>query len=304
MIAPPILGQVRLLMQLLPDVFKQKGFFLKGGTAINFFIRDVPRLSVDIDLVYGLIADRTESLSAISRGMEKIAQSIGVHFPSSRIEKKRIGGHIATLLVNDGTSMVKIETNTILRGSVFPGQERPISRALSERFSMDFYVTANTLSPADVYGGKICAALDRQHPRDFFDIKILFENEGLTDDIRKAFVVYLAGHDRPMAELLEPNKSDIRRIFETEFLGMTDIAVAYKDLERVRERLVSTIRKDLTNDERRFLISIKSGEPQWNLLGIKGIETLPALQWKLLNIGKMPRAKHKKALEKLMKILM
>ncbi len=304
MIAPQILGQVRLLMQLLPEVYRQKSFLLKGGTAINFFIREIPRLSVDIDLVYGAIADRSESLSAIGAGMEKIAQSIGARLPSCRIEKKRIGGHIATLLVNDGTSMVKIETNTILRGSIFPGQEREISRALSERFGMDYYVTANILSPAEVYGGKICAALDRQHPRDFFDIKILFENEGLTDDIRRAFVVYLAGHDRPMAELLEPRKTDMQRIFETEFQGMTEIAVTLKDLDLVRERLVSIIKKDLTNNERRFLISIKSGEPQWNLLGIDGIENLPALRWKLLNIGKMPRAKHKKALQKLMKLLM
>lgn len=126
--------------------------------------------------------------------------------------------------------LVTIEMNTILRGSVFPGWVGEVNRALSQRIKIDLYVTANLLSIPDLYGGKICAALDRQHPRDLFDVKVLFENEGITNDIRKAFVVYLIGHDRPMAELLAPQCLDIRNVFENEFQGMTDVPVTLKEL--------------------------------------------------------------------------
>ncbi len=61
------------------------------------------------------------------------------------------------------------------------------------------------LSFADLYGGKICAALDRQHPRDLFDIKLLSEARGLNEEVSQAFVIYLASHNRPMSELLSPN---------------------------------------------------------------------------------------------------
>jgi predicted nucleotidyltransferase component of viral defense system len=303
MIKPRYLDQVRLLIQLLPAVFREKEFFLKGGTAINFFVRDIPRLSVDIDLVYGKVADRTTSLNAISTGMGSIAKTIRSQISGCQIQEKRAGEHIVSLYVNLGTASVTLETNTVLRGSVFPGQEREVSRALSQRFKIDMYVTAKTLSTPDLFGGKICAALDRQHPRDLFDIKILFENEGITSDIRKAFIVYLACHDRPMSELLAPKYLDMLRVFENEFKGMTEHPVTYEELLDVRERMVSTISKDLTEQERQFLVSIKSREPQWDLLGIDGIDKLPALQWKLTNIKKIPKEKHTSALEKLKKVL-
>jgi predicted nucleotidyltransferase component of viral defense system len=299
MIHPRYLAQVRLLLQLLPAVFREKDFFLKGGTAINFFLRDVPRLSVDIDLVYGTVADRESSLMAINTGMEKIAREIRSRIPGSRIREKRLSGSIVSLYVNAGTVTVKLEMNTILRGSVFPGQEHEVSRALSERLNIDLYVTANTLSMADLYAGKICAALDRQHPRDFFDIMVLYENEGVTDDIRRAFVVYLACHGRPIHELLSPLRLDMRHIFESEFAGMTDSGVTYEELESVRERLITEVVKGISLTERKFLISMKNGAPEWTLLGIPGIENLPALQWKLANIRKMDKTKQEIMLNKL-----
>lgn len=303
MIQPRYIDQVRLLLQLLPAVFREKEFFLKGGTAINFFIRDIPRLSVDIDLVYGKVVDRTLSLAAISYGMENMAKTLRSQIPGCQIQEKKAGEYVVSLYVNSGTASVTLETNTILRGSVFPGQEREVSGALSQRLKIDMYVTAKTLSTPDLYGGKICASLDRQHPRDLFDIKILFENEGITSDIRKAFIVYLACHDRPMSELLAPKFLDMRKVFDSEFQGMTENPVSYQELVDVRERLVSTISKELTAQEREFLVSIKSNEPQWDLLGIDGIDKLPALQWKLTNIRKMPKEKHTSALEKLKKVL-
>ena len=127
--------------------------------------------------------------------------------------------------------------------------------------------------------------------------------EGITKDIRKAFVVYLASHDRPMHELLDPKPKNVRSIYENEFAGMTVDPVAYEDLIRARETLVETLRKDLTNAERQFLVSLKAGQPKWDLLNIEGIEKLPAVQWKLTNVQRMNAKKQRELLEKLKRVL-
>jgi hypothetical protein len=123
-----------------------------------------------------------------------------------------------------------------------------------------------TLAAAEIYGGKICAALDRQHPRDLFDIKLLLEDEGLTDTIRKSFIVHLVSHDRPMAELLDPNFADLKTAFTADFEGMTLIKVSPEELEEARARLVKAVREGMTDKERRFILSVKKGDPDWELI--------------------------------------
>jgi hypothetical protein len=136
-----------------------------------------------------------------------------------------------------------------------------------------------------------------------FDVKILLDNEGITDAIRKAFVVYLASHDRPIHEVLDPKRKDVRRIYEQEFAGMPIEEIAYSDLIAARETAIETLRKQLTADERTFLISVKSGEPNWSVMGLKDIEKLPALQWKLFNIQQMTAKKRGELLIKLKRTL-
>lgn len=150
-----------------------------------------------------------------------------------------------------------------------------------------------------MYAGKICAALDRQHPRDLFDVHLLLKTEGLTPGIRKAFVVYLVSHQRPMVEILSPQQKDISDIFEKEFKGMIAKDISFELLETTRDELVTVIRKALTPDERRFILSIKQGQPLWGLLELEGVQNLPAIKWKLLNISRMDSRKHQKAVNKL-----
>jgi hypothetical protein len=161
------------------------------------------------------------------------------------------------------------------------------------------------LSFADLYGGKICAALARQHPRDLFDIKILLDNEGLTESVLQAFVIYLASNSRPIHELLnpKPNLQDTRRIFEEGFIGMAVEEVSYDQLIDIRYKLIELILKSLTANERKFLLSIKTGNPDWQLIPIAGLDKLPGLRWKSLNIAKMDVEKQKIALDKLKEIL-
>jgi hypothetical protein len=172
-----------------------------------------------------------------------------------------------------------------------------LSRKAQEVFEL--FVQNRLLSTEELYAGKICAALDRQHPRDLFDVHWLLRNEGLSLKIRKAFLVYVISHPRPMIEILNPSFQDMRDVFENEFKEMVTENVSYEELCATRENLVSTLMKEITPEEKHFLVSVKEGAPRWDLLGLEGVENLPAVKWKLLNIGKMEPSKHRDAVRKL-----
>lgn len=291
--------QARLLLNILPLVKKYGKFALKGGTVINFFVRELPRVSVDIDLTYVVIEDRAKTLKNISQSLEKLSHDVINKLPDINVSLKRNKdtNTFSKLVVMQKEIGVIIEPNLIIRGSVFPIEVRSLCNAAEEKFNLSIRI--NTLSAADLYGGKICAALDRQHPRDLFDIYFLLNNEGITEKIRKAFIVYLISQPRPIVEILNPRLQDISDIYYKEFEGMTFENVSYKHLIETREHLIKKIKDSLTISEQEFLISFKSLNPNWNLLGLKNIERLPAVKWKLMNIEKMNKAKHQKALEKL-----
>jgi predicted nucleotidyltransferase component of viral defense system len=300
----PYFKQAELMLKTIPHVTAETCFALKGGTAINLFVRDMPRLSVDIDLTYLPVDEpRDTALKKMSDALARISEGIKKAIAGTRVQESRGQSRerVTKLIVSAGPTRIKIEPNEVIRGSVYPTEERELTPRAEELFELA--VTAQTLSLADLYGGKLCAALDRQHPRDLFDVKLLLDNEGLTDEIRKAFVVYLASHDRPMHELLDPKLKNIRRIYENEFAGMTVDPVSYEDLIAARGTLVATLKKELTNDEREFLVSLKAGQPKWNSIGIEGIEKFPAVQWKLMNINKISLKKQKELSEKLSRVL-
>lgn len=295
----PYFKQAQLMLRVMPHVTAEACFALKGGTAINLYVRDMPRLSVDIDLTYLPLEPRDTALANIGEALQRIATAIRRIVPGAAVQEIRTRGaeHVSKLSISTAEATIKIEPNLVLRGTVFS----PVERELSEQAEILFEAsaTANTLAIADLYGGKLCAALDRQHPRDIFDVKILMDNEGITDEIRTAFVIYLASHDRPMSEVLEPNLKEFRQVFEREFAGMATEEVEYDELVTVRARLIETIRKTMTENEKKFLLSIKQGQPDWELVPVTGIEQLPAIQWKLINIRKMDKKKQKESLEKL-----
>ena len=287
------------MLRVMPHVSAEKCFALKGGTAINFYVRDMPRLSVDIDLTYLPLEPRDTALANIGEALHRIVAGIRKAVPGTTVQESqaRGAGNVSKLTVSTAEATIKIEPNLVLRGTVFPPVEEELSEPAEALFEVS--ATASILAVPDLYGGKLCAALDRQHPRDLFDVKILMENEGITDEIRTAFVVYLASHDRPMSELLDPNKKDFRQIFEQDFAGMTAQEVAYDELVAIRDRLIESINEAMTENEKKFLLSIKHGEPDWDLMPVTGIDRLPAIQWKLLNIRKMKKEKHAESLQKL-----
>ncbi|MEZ4752756.1 MAG: nucleotidyl transferase AbiEii/AbiGii toxin family protein [Bdellovibrionota bacterium] len=295
--------QVELLLQILPFLQQESCFSLKGGTAINLFFREMPRLSVDIDLTYLPLHGREESLQEINNCLKRIAEKITRSLPLVTIQQKTVRPNnlVNKLFIRRGEAIIKLEPNEILRGSVYLPKKIHLAKTVVEKFGMEFSILLNSF--ADVYAGKICAALDRQHPRDLFDIKILMEHEGITKEIQRAFVIYLASHNRPIEELLNPNLLDIQDVFKTQFEGMSSLAVTCKELEKVRIELISILRSSLTEDERYFLLSIASDEPDWDRIEIEHVKDLPAIQWRLLNVQKMTLEKKKASVENLRSVL-
>ena len=292
--------QADLLVQALPFVHAEACFALKGGTAINFFVRDFPRLSVDIDLVYLPVEDRAATLRGIDAALQRVAAAVRRALPGVQVREQRpLGakGVVKLALRARGGAEVVIEPNTVLRGTLHPTVDRTLAPKAVALFGRS--ATMRVVSLPDLYGGKLCAALDRQHPRDLFDVHGLLEAEGLTDEIRRAFVVFLASHDRPMGELLTPNLKDLGQVYADQFSGMTNDPVSLGVLEETRTRLIARINAELTGPEREFLLSLKRRDPQWDLLGLPGVERLPGPQWKLYNLRKMKPAKHAEAVARL-----
>ncbi|GAB1715437.1 MAG: hypothetical protein NTAFB05_04790 [Nitrobacter sp.] len=289
------LDSARLLTRVAPLVFVDDTFALKGGTAINLFVRDMPRLSVDLDLVFpDHTLPREQALRRIS---EVIRQS------AMRLQKQGFQTHTPAaadsgetkLLVRRGNIEVKIEANFVMRGTVRPVCTASLTQAARETLQADLEIPVVSLE--DMYGGKLVAAMDRQHPRDLFDVGQLFVHEGITDGIRRAFVVYLASHNRPVHEVLFPSLRNIRQEFEHNFAGMTAEPVEFDALLAVRERMMRELQQGLNADERRFLLSLVAAEPEWSLLNVPHLEQLPGPLWKLQNLERLRKANARKFAE-------
>ncbi|PZQ30582.1 MAG: hypothetical protein DI562_06765 [Stenotrophomonas acidaminiphila] len=275
---------VRLLLAVAPDVFKNDVFAMKGGTALNLFLQDMPRLSVDIDVVYvPWQTPRDEALTEITKELEVIAQRLdraGLH--TRKIAASGMGD--TKLLVETKDEQVKIEVNTVFRGTALPIERRALSPQTAATFSAEMELPM--LAPAELYGSKLVAALDRQHPRDLFDVSKMFESGGLNDDMLECFVIYLAGHNRPIHEVLFGRDKDISTEFHSQFVGMTREPVELSTLLDARARLKRELPQQLNGQHRQFLAGLARAEPDWSLLRFGHAADLPALRWKLTNLEK------------------
>ncbi|QUM73208.1 nucleotidyl transferase AbiEii/AbiGii toxin family protein [Sphingopyxis granuli] len=294
--------QVALLIRTLPFVAQEKIFALKGGTAINLFVRDLPRLSVDIDLTYLPVEDRAASLAAIDAAMLRIKERIEKGIKGSRVNASRSADEkiVTKLIVRADDVQIKIEVTPVLRGTVYDPVVTGVTPAVEDAFG---FAEIQVVSFADLYAGKIVAALDRQHPRDLFDVRDLLANEGVTNELRRAFLVYLASHNRPMAEVLAPTRKPLGDEFERGFAGMTQEPVALAELETAREAIIAAVVTDMPDDHRRFLLGFKRGEPDWNLLGLADAQNLPAVLWKQRNLERLPADKRSELADALEKVL-
>lgn len=285
--------QVELLLNVLPFIEQEKCFALKGGTAINLFVRNMPRLSVDIDLTYMGEESRNQALTLIAVALLRIKSKVESKIPGSKVKSsKRISQNDeAKIYIERNGVTVKVEANPVIRGSLYSTNARTLQTAAVEEFEVELEMTVANLG--DLYGGKLAAALDRQHPRDLFDVFLLMQNEGLTDKIKNGLICYLLSHKRPIHEVINPTLRDQGELFEREFTGMTSVPFTYANFEETRSHMIDLIHSKLTDEDKRFLISFSRGEPIWSLFAEKKLASLPAVLWKLENIKKMDPEKRK-----------
>ena len=194
---------------------------------------------------------------------------------------------------------IKIEVNPNMRGLLVAPGLKPVSETVEDRFG---FAEANLAAFEEVYAGKLVAALDRQHPRDLFDILLLKEGDGISDDLFSAFLIYLScspitpSNDgarrcspRPMHELLSPNLRNLEEPFAREFAGMTAEMMELAALEEARAWLIADLQSRLTGTAATYLRGLHDAAPDLSLIGRPAAGNFPAITWKLQNIETLKR---------------
>ena len=206
------------------------------------------------------------------------------------------------LLCTEGDAMVKIEVNGTKRGIIGDVEERELCEKAQKEFKMS--CKARIVPFSLLYGGKIAAALGRQHPRDLFDYKYM-EVESFAD-VKDGLMFYLLGSDKPLIESLQPNFVDHKQTLKYQFQGMTDVPFDCEDFETTRKELIKRVNQNLTDTDREFLISFENGVPDWNKCCAGDLNGYPSIQWKLKNILTLKEtnpSKFSEGIEKLRRFL-
>jgi predicted nucleotidyltransferase component of viral defense system len=282
------LNTVRLMLAIAPDVFDTPCFAMKGGTAINMFVQDLPRLSVDIDVVLRQHGpDRREALAIINDELARVKIAIGRQGHTATVAgaSGRHQGDDVKLTVSSADAQVKVEVNYVFRGTLTPIVMRSVVPRAQAMFRVDFEVP--TLSDAELYGSKLVAALDRQHPRDLFDVQHMYDTYGMREDFVSAFIGYLAGHNRPVHEVLFAKPRSLEHEYEAGFVGMTVDRASLDVLEAVQTQLHHDLPRALTPQHREFLVSLVRLAPDWSLMPYEHLSELPAIRWKIENLRKL-----------------
>lgn len=287
--------QVALLIRIMPSVFRIKDFAVHGGTAINLFYKNMPRYSVDIDLTYIPITDRRTSIDVINTHLTQLKQMIERTVPGIKVVHKP---DVLKLQCSYEGAMVKIEVNGTKRGIIGATGDHMLCARAQNEFQMG--CKARIVSFSQLYGGKITAALSRQHPRDLFDCKYM-EIDNFKD-VKDGFMLCLLGSDKPIIESLRPNSIDQTEALEKQFAGMSDVPFSYADYEDARINLVKMVNDNLDSADKDFLLSFEVGNPIWNLCCAGDLSAYPSVRWKQQNIIKLKELNPQKHLDGINKL--
>ena len=287
--------KVEILLRMIPLVTEEGVFAVHGGTAINLFVRNLPRYSVDIDLTYIPLEDRTSSLAHINGHIQTIAQKARKSFPGMHIVEKP---ETSKLLCEYRGRQIKIEVNQTKRGVV--GGE-VVRKAVCEKAQDEFglYCETDIVSMTQLYGGKIAAALSRQHPRDLFDVKYM---EYTFEQTREGLLFCLLGSDRPIHESFAPSLINQHDALVNQFDGMTDIPFTYDEFEQTRDELIRKVNALVTPQDKSFLLSFESSEPDWEHFEFGYFQDYPSVKWKLQNLLKLKSQNPTKLKEEVSKL--
>lgn len=178
-----------------------------------------------------------------------------------------------------GDSLIKVEVNTINRGIIAPVELLPLSIVAQDTFNQ--FVEARIVPKSQLFGGKVVAALDRQHPRDIFDMHQFLSNKGQLIEIKKGVLFCLLSSNRPIHELLTPNYLDQNKAFVNQFEGMTDSPFTYTEFEETRFLLVDEVKNMFSDQDKSFLLDFMLGNIE---LTNYPFLNYPAINWKRENL--------------------
>jgi len=272
------LRQAELVVRCIPAIAAEPCFAIKGGTAINLFELNLPRLSVDIDLTFLPVTGRDTAIVEINAALLRIEKRLAARGIAVRTRGKDVSRKIACF--SNGAE-IKIEPNFILRGAVYPVRVLELSSKMSEIVGVS--AEMQVLSFQELYGGKVCAALDRQHPRDLFDMAQFYKTH-LLKEVKEGFLVLALGHNRPLHELLAPIVQDQAATFEQQFAGMAEEPFSYDEHQATLVRLAKDVLALFDGEDRRRLLDFVSLSDGPGAFGIPNFDDLPAIRWKRRNL--------------------
>jgi predicted nucleotidyltransferase component of viral defense system len=279
--------QVSLLIRVLSEVFKIEAFALHGGTAINLFHQNMPRLSIDIDLTYIPFGERESDLKIIQLLLLEISKRLTQTIPGIVITLPSLQNEECKLFCQLGEALIKLEVNTVNRGIIFPVEIVPLCFHAQETF--DQFIEARIVPKSQLFGGKIVAALDRQHPRDIFDIHQFLSMNGQFLEVKKGLIFCLLSSNRPLHELLNPNFTNQKSAFVNQFDGMSDLHFTYEQFEETRLTLIKKATELFSEEDKDFFINFVKGNREDLPVGKAGSNdaflSYPAIQWKRYNLN-------------------
>ncbi len=281
--------QVTLLLRIIPELNKIPEFAMHGGTAINLFYHDMPRLSVDIDLTYIPFDSREKDLQNIGLLLKKLSEKLKRNIPGIQVTPGSFSHEEMKLFCRKINAEVKIEVNTINRGVIKATETHTLCNAAQNHFNL--FCEMNIVPESQLFGGKMVAALDRQHPRDLFDTKKLLNRMNLTPDLMEGFLYCLFSSKRPLIEVLKPNYLNQESSLINQFAGMSAEVFTYTMFKNERERLIAAIHKNMTSQQKQMIINFKEGHPDWLY---EDWSKYPGIAWKLMNINKLKHNNPKK----------
>ncbi|HEX4854051.1 nucleotidyl transferase AbiEii/AbiGii toxin family protein [Arenimonas sp.] len=291
--------RVALLVAVLPQLAREPDFALKGGTAINLFEHDLPRLSVDIDLGWLRTQSFDEDATLIRDALGRLADTLAK--PPLKLDvalsRPAGAGTLHRIVASRRGAQVQIETSPVMRGTVHPTRTMLLQPSIERQYG---FASTQVFHFADLYAGKMAAALSRQHPRDLFDVRVLLGTHGISDELWRTFLVYLTASPKPAVELLDPAiPVDFDRVFTSQFEGMTREAVKPGDLLEARIRFLREIRRRLDGSSCEFLLSVEQERADFTLIGLPQAAALPGIRWKLRNLEQRDESKRSADLVKL-----
>lgn len=237
---------------------------LKGGTAINLFLLDLPRLSVDIDMDFNIPSDRATMLSRrakIDALIKGYMENEGYHLSDRSKFVHTLDSYVYSYQTTSGSNdVLKIEINYSDRVHVLKAENKHSTNVLGETASI------NVLSNEELIGSKINALLARTTPRDVYDVYNLFKTENIKDEtlIKKIAIFYLClGSDIPV------NFEDIldNALFKIQSLNY----------QRIKETLIPVLHKGIKFDVQNVSAYVSKKIKEMFILETNDIEFINAI---------------------------